>query len=166
MPRKVSGMPVAVAIVVAALAGACGTSGTPKANAGPPAITHQQARKEYLDEATKWSLPSGWRWPDGQIYSGQGPDGTGMVYEPTTGKVDSTHFWFCAWSRALLGAHSQADRAAALKQVSRLPETPFYQVGLLSGDQSHYNSILTGAKAGDLQPLAEVTEPNCPKKPS
>jgi len=159
-------VPVIMAIAVVACTGACTTSGgAADDRPGPPAITHQEARKEYLDEAAKWTLPAGWRWPDGAIYTGQAADGAGMVFEPNTGRVDSTHYWFCAWSRTLLSAGSAADRATALKQVLRLPETSFYKVGLLQDDKTKYDTRLAAAKAGDLRPLTEITEPNCPGKP-
>jgi hypothetical protein len=153
-------------MLVAALTSACGGGSSVKDNnVGPPAITYQEANKEYFDEAARWTLPAGWRWPESLIYNGKGPDGARMVYEPTTGRIDATHYWFCAWSWALLGAGSEADRANALGQVLRLPETSFYKIGLLPEDQAGYDIKLDAAKAGDLTALTETTELNCPRKP-
>jgi hypothetical protein len=129
-------------------------------------MTHEEASREYLDEATKWKLPPGWEWPGDPIYSGKAADGAGIVYEPNTGRIDATLYWFCAWSRTLLGAEADADRAAALRQVQRLSETPFYKIGLLPEGRADYDAQLDAAEAGDFRSLAENTDVNCPKGPN
>jgi hypothetical protein len=161
-----SGVAVLAATAVLVPTSACGDRNSEKDNnAGPPAITHEEATQEYFDEAARWELPPGWGWPEGIVYTGEAPDGAGVVYEPNTGRVDATLYWFCAWSRTLLGADSEADRATALGQVLRLPETPFYKVGLLPDGRASFDGKLGAAEAGDFRELTEITEVNCPEEP-
>jgi hypothetical protein len=87
--------------------------------------------------------------------------GKGAVYSTEIGQVDATSYWFCAWSRALIDADTEKDRQAALDQVLRVRETPFYKIGLV--DTEPLDAVLEATEAGDLSKLASDAELNCPE---
>ena len=126
---------------------------------GPPSITHEEANAEFFDEAAQWTLPEGWGWPDGPVYSGVGPDGARAVYGPDIGRVDATFYWFCAWTLTLIEATDGTEREHALEQVLRVRETPYFQVGLNGGGS--VAERVDAAAAGDLRGLTDFAEANC-----
>lgn len=150
---------ITAVILLIALAG-CGGGNGQEEQEGPPSMTAGEAIQEYHEEATHWELPAGWEWP-AKPYSGKGPDGARAVYGIGIGQVDATAYWFCAWSRALIDADTKEERQAALEQVLRVGETPFYRIGL--EDPGPLDAILASAKAGDLSKLTSDTELNCPE---
>lgn len=125
------------------------------------ALTAQEANRQYLDESAKWELPSGWQWPTSPIYWG---DASGITYGSNSGRIDATLYWFCAWSRTLLSAPTDTDRAAALTQVVRLPQTPFYTVGLPAVEKARLDRAVEAASVGDVRELTHLTEPSCPQR--
>lgn len=145
------------------LTGACGSSRASGAGDDRPRyLSREEAEKEYFDEAAKWTLPPGWSWPKSPVFSGKGPNGGTAAYETNLARTRASYYWFCAWSRTLLGAKSATDRDSALQQVLRLPETPFYQVGLQTDVKGSFDKKLQAAKAGDLSALTTSTNANCP----
>ena len=127
-----------------------------------PSITHEEANEQFFEEAARWELPPGWDWPEGPIYSGIGPDGARAGYGLNIGRGDATFYWYCAWSRTLLEASSDSDRAAALQQVLRVRETNYY-TSFLPEDRSAVDARLSAAEAGDFRELEQTVDLNCPE---
>jgi hypothetical protein len=148
---------VASMSILLSLAG-CG-AGDP--SDGPIAITAQEADAQYLEETKRWDLPAGWQWPETPRFPEVAEDGGPIVYGLDMGRVDATHYWYCAWAIVLVRAVDGPTRTAALHEVVKLPDTPYYQVGLMSTERK--DRILAAAELGDYGPMANDVQLNCPE---
>lgn len=120
-------------------------------------MTSAEATQEYRAEAEKWQLPAGRHWPAVPLAQ-VAPDGVAISYGLEYGKVEATHYWFCAWSHELLKAENEQERSKALEKVRRVHETAYYRA---IDDTSHLDRAISAAAIGDLSRVAEQLKLNC-----
>jgi hypothetical protein len=117
-------------------------------------LTPAQATQEYRAEARRLQLPPGWHWPKSALGA---PEAAGYEEGFSAGRADL--YWFIAWSRVAVSPRSStAVRRTALKQLSRLYETPFFRKDLT--DNGRFREMVVHAQQGDVSELRSFVAAN------
>ncbi|MEV6343821.1 hypothetical protein [Actinoplanes sp. NPDC051851] len=125
---------------------ACASSGQAAANW----LSGTQASAEYRDEARGLTLAPGWDWPADLDYPDK-VDGDDIAYEKNTGRIDAGLYWYCSWALTYVEADTDADRTTALRQVLRLRETKYYQIGVATDNIPMFDAALDSAGDDDTK---------------
>lgn len=129
--------------------------------ARPPASSgndYSAMNAEFLAEARKLALPTGYSWPERAPQAGpQDLYGTGY------GTSQADQYWYCSWAKEWLDVQAEdASRTqAALTQIKSVTTKPLYLDSFAPEVQRETDREIAAAESGNPDTLAVGVRGNC-----